>query len=124
MHKQTDTPVWQLRWSPVGLFRFSALTFNAHMIHYNEYWTNQVEGHPGEVVHGPLNLINILNYWGDVHGKGDTPREITYRALSPIYAGEVYEIRTKDHLDDGDVKQWDMAAEKGGKTCMKATIKL
>ena len=65
------------------------------MIHYNETWTRAVEGHPNVVVHGPLNLINTLDYWRDLHSNGDgPPRSISYRALSPIYAGEEYMIKT------------------------------
>ncbi|KAK0730138.1 hypothetical protein B0H67DRAFT_678041 [Lasiosphaeris hirsuta] len=72
---------------------FSALTFNAHMIHYDEGWTTSVEGHPPVVVHEPLNLISMLDYWRDVHSRNDAslalyPDEITYRALVPMYAGE------------------------------------
>ena len=64
-----DFAVRQLCWSPVGLFRFSALTFNGHQIHYNAEWAQTVEGHPSIVVHGPLNPLNILNYWRDIHGR-------------------------------------------------------
>ena len=52
--------------TPVSLFRFSALTFNAHKIHYSTEWCRDVEGHRGAVVHGPLNLINMLDYGGIV----------------------------------------------------------
>ena len=86
-----------MRWSPVALFGFSALTFNAHKIHYNEGWTREVEGHPGLVVHGPMNLINMLDYWRDIHQAGDETlrlRQIEYRATAPIYAGEEYRIVT------------------------------
>src|SRR5688572_12124314 len=90
---QLGNPVRLHRWSPTSLFRFSALTFNGHKIHYNEEWTRNVEGHPGLVVHGPLNLINILNFWQDFHGKGKFPTTINYRALSPLYAGQTYQIQ-------------------------------
>ncbi|KAH7143620.1 hypothetical protein EDB81DRAFT_690224 [Dactylonectria macrodidyma] len=112
----------ELRWSPVGLFRFSALTFNGHMIHYNEDWVRNVEGHPGLVVHGPLNLINLLNYWKDVHGKGQGPSSIAYRAMSPLYAGQTYQIRTADVRDTDDGKVWDILVEKDGVVCMKSEI--
>ncbi|EGY22463.1 hypothetical protein VD0002_g1679 [Verticillium dahliae] len=115
-------PLRRLSWSSVGLFRFSALTFNGHMIHYNQEWSRDVEGHPGAVVHGPLNLISMLDYWRDVHGKGQSPREIAYRALSPIYAGETYDIRTVGERVPGDDKGWDISVEKGGTICMKAQI--
>ncbi|KAH7346564.1 hypothetical protein BKA65DRAFT_398843 [Rhexocercosporidium sp. MPI-PUGE-AT-0058] len=76
----------------VTLFRFSALTFNGHKIHYSKEWCREVEGHRGLVVHGPLNLINMLNFWRDIRGGDATPKKITYRATNPLYAGEAYRI--------------------------------
>ncbi|KPM42926.1 hypothetical protein AK830_g3593 [Neonectria ditissima] len=115
-------PTRELRWSPAGLFRFSALTFNGHMIHYNEGWTRNVESHPSLVVHGPLNLINLLNYWKDVHGNGQGPRSISYRAMSPLYAGQTYHIRTADVRDTGEGNAWDIIVERDGVVCMKSEI--
>lgn len=115
-------PQRHVRWSPVGLFRFSALTFNGHKIHYNQSWTGEVEGHPGEVVHGPLNLIGMLNYWRDHHGKESTPRAISYRALSPIYAGESYVIKTGDNQEIGEGTSYEVLVEKQGVTSMRGEI--
>ncbi|KAF5665323.1 mesaconyl-c4 hydratase [Fusarium heterosporum] len=115
-------PIRELRWSPVGLFRFSALTFNGHMIHYNQGWTQNVEGHPGVVVHGPLNLINLLDYWRDMHDNDRIPKGITYRALSPLYAGQIYNIRTSSTRDTESRKTSDVLVEKDGKVCMKSEI--
>ena len=81
------------------LFRFSALTFNGHKIHYNLEWCREVEGHRGLVVHGPLNLINMANLWRDVKGGDAIPRKITYRATSPLYAGEKYRIIMHEEKD-------------------------
>lgn len=78
--------------TPVTLFRFSALTFNGHKIHYSREWCREVEGHRDLVVHGPLNLINMVNLWRDVRGGNSVPRKITYRATSPLYAGENYRV--------------------------------
>ncbi|CAM1508935.1 Fc.00g026740.m01.CDS01 [Cosmosporella sp. VM-42] len=119
----TGFPTRQLCWSPVGLFRFSALTFNGHMIHYNEDWARNIESHPGLVVHGPLNLISILNYWKDVHGRGEGPKEIAYRAMSPLYAGETYHIKTGEVKGTESGKIWEVSAEKNGVVCMKGVIK-
>ncbi|KAM0556110.1 hypothetical protein ACHAPJ_006099 [Fusarium lateritium] len=120
--KSEGYPIRELSWSPVGLFRFSALTFNGHMIHYNQDWTRNIEGHPGEVVHGPLNLISLLDYWRDIHGNSESPRDITYRALSPLYAGQTYNIRTSATRDVEGGKAWDVLVEKDGTVCMKSEI--
>lgn len=93
------------------------------MIHYNEHWTKTMEDHPAVVVHGPLNLINILDYWRDVHGHGSQPKEVTYRAMSPIYAGESYSIGTQEVREENDGgKLWEILATKNGVTCMKGEI--
>lgn len=105
-------------WSPVALFRFSALTFNAHMIHYNESWTRNIEGHPAVVVHGPLNLIGMMDYWRDVHGKGKEAEEISYRALSPLYAGDQYAVQTESVHGS----TWELSVAKGDKLCMKGMV--
>ena len=78
--------------SPVTLFRFSALTFNGHKIHYSRPWCRDVEGHRDIVVHGPLNLINMLDLWRDAHPDqfDIVPKSIRYRATAPIYVNEQY----------------------------------
>lgn len=92
------------------------------MIHYNQDWTRNVEGHPAEVVHGPLNLINLLDYWRDIHGNGGSPREIIYRAMSPLYAGQTYNIRTSAKKEAESGKGWEVLVEKDGTICMKSEI--
>lgn len=44
------------------------------------------------MVHGPLNLINMVNLWRDVQGRDVVPKKVTYRATSPLYAGERYRV--------------------------------
>lgn len=51
-----------------------------------------MEGHRDLVVHGPLNLINMVNFWRDIRGGDGMPKKITYRATSPLYAGERYRV--------------------------------
>ncbi|KAK0671480.1 hypothetical protein QBC41DRAFT_386128 [Cercophora samala] len=113
-----------LVWSPVALFRFSALTFNAHMIHFNESWTRQVEGHPDVVVHGPLNLINLMDYWRDVHSQGGKVRAkgITYRALSPLYAGEEYTIGTERVMESEGGTRYGLVVKRGEAVCMRGEV--
>jgi 3-methylfumaryl-CoA hydratase len=69
---------------PLLLFRYSAVTFNGHRIHYDHPYTTRVEGYPGLVVHGPLIatlLVDLLRRnMPDV-----TLRSYTFRALRPLY---------------------------------------
>lgn len=91
----------------VSLFRFSALTFNAHMIHYSRPWCREVEGHRDIVVHGPLNLINMLDFWRDVQADDfKIPKSIKYRATAPFYAGESYRALLEKDTDTTSIKLW------------------
>ncbi|KAF1733361.1 Mesaconyl-C(4)-CoA hydratase [Beauveria bassiana] len=120
--KQGPTVIKDVKSASSWLFRFSALTFNGHKIHYNEGWTTAVEGHPGVVVHGPLNLINILDYWRDVHGNGQAPKEIIYRAMSPLYAGDQYQVHTANVEAEAEGNKYQILADKDGVVCMKAVV--
>lgn len=70
-----------------------------------------MEGHRGLVVHGPMNLISILDFWRDLrHEEGSdadsdliVPHSISYRATSPLYAEEDYEIVLEDSADSSTV---------------------
>ena len=66
------------------LFRYSALTFNAHRIHYDRPYATDVEGYPGLVVHGPLQATWLCHLARDIGGS--VPMEFTYRARSPLFA--------------------------------------
>ena len=91
----------------VSLFRFSALTFNAHKIHYSQPWCREVEGHRDIVVHGPLNLINMLDFWRDEKADDSTmPRSIKYRATAPFYAGETYRALLERGAESSSVRLW------------------
>ncbi|KAF7950337.1 hypothetical protein EAE96_007624 [Botrytis aclada] len=96
--------------TPISLFRFSALTFNAHKIHYDRDWCRKVEGHRDCVVHGPLNLIHMVDFWRHMIGKSEggtvnnkltllLPKKVTYRATSPFYVGEEYRILMEEEKD-------------------------
>ena len=53
---------------PVLLFRYSALTFNGHRIHYDRDYVTKVEGYPGLVFHGPLQAALIVELAAKLHG--------------------------------------------------------
>jgi 3-methylfumaryl-CoA hydratase len=69
--------------SPVLLFRFSALTFNAHRIHYDRPYAIDEEGYPGLVVHGPLTAVLLLDL---VHRHSERPvGAYTFRGRAPLF---------------------------------------
>ncbi|OAL01020.1 hypothetical protein IQ06DRAFT_376635 [Phaeosphaeriaceae sp. SRC1lsM3a] len=109
------------------LFRFSALTFNGHKIHYSPEWCREVEGHRGAVVHGPLNLIHMLDFWRATARGGDeaaVPKSIAYRAMSPLYVGEPYRILLeKNGKEESSKEGWKAEIwDSFGKQSMKGTI--
>lgn len=74
----------------VTLFRFSALTFNAHRIHYDRPYATGVEDYPDLVVHGPLVALLLLD--AGARRVGGTPTSFSYRAVSPLFRGESFEL--------------------------------
>ncbi len=70
------------------LFRYSALTFNGHRIHYDLDHARETEGYPGLVVHGPLLATLLLELATELRG---VPARFAFRATAPIFAGERFE---------------------------------
>lgn len=74
---------WDLPIDPTVLFRFSALTYNAHRIHYDRDYATQVEHYPGLVVHGPLQAISLAEL---ARRRGSRPlSSFRFRALRPAF---------------------------------------
>lgn len=71
---------------PVLLFRFSALTFNGHRIHYDQPYATGVEGYDGLVVHGPMQAVLMLNLAARVLDR--CPARFAYRGTAPLTAGK------------------------------------
>jgi 3-methylfumaryl-CoA hydratase len=74
----------ELATDPVLLFRFSALTYNGHRIHYDRPYATQVEGYPDLVVHGPLLALLALEL-PRVHAPGRPVRSFGYRLVRPAF---------------------------------------
>jgi 3-methylfumaryl-CoA hydratase len=70
--------------SPVLLFRFSALTFNGHRIHYDRRYAMEVESYPGLVVHGPLQAALLVDLAASMRD-GAAPRRFEFRAQRPLF---------------------------------------
>lgn len=82
-----DKPaVWHepMRADPVLLFRYSALTFNGHRIHYDRTYAVEEEGYPGLVVHGPL-IATLLADLAARHAGGRPLTRFDYRVERPIF---------------------------------------
>ena len=81
---------------PALLFRFSALTYNTHRIHYDQPYATGVEGYPGLVVHGPLLALLLL----EIPRREMSDRAVRafdYRLVRPVFAGQV--VRTEGDVD-------------------------
>ncbi|MEP7292494.1 MAG: MaoC family dehydratase N-terminal domain-containing protein, partial [Chloroflexota bacterium] len=76
---------------PVLLFRYSALTFNSHRIHYDRDYCRSVEGYPGLVVHGPLTATLLLESLRN-HAPQRTIKSFTFRAMSALYDDQPFRI--------------------------------
>lgn len=75
--------------SALLLFRFSAVTFNGHRIHYDLAHAAE-EGYPNLLVHGPLQATLMLNLAAT--RLGGTPRHFVYRCLAPLYGGSQFGV--------------------------------
>jgi itaconyl-CoA hydratase/mesaconyl-C4 CoA hydratase len=73
------------------LFRYSAVTFNGHRIHYDHPYVTQTEGYPGLVVHGPLIATLMCKAFRRAHPKA-TLRHLSYRGLRPLIAPTPFEV--------------------------------
>ena len=85
--------VWHITPDPVLLFRYSAITFNGHRIHYDLPYATGVEGYGGLVVHGPLQALWMLNLAATLGGR--LPATFRYRGLSPLICGVPVQVEAQ-----------------------------
>jgi len=76
---------WAIDVSPVLLFRFSALTYNAHRIHYDRDYARDVEGYPGLLTHGPLQALAMAEAARGAGCGQDGDLDFEYRLESPLF---------------------------------------
>ena len=106
------------------LFRFSALTYNAHRIHYDRDFAVGVEGYPALVVHGPLQALLLAQLAASLH-PASTVVTFEFRAVAPAYdtADLVLRARTGEHLGGGNAVV-ELGAFSAGIQTMRATATL
>jgi len=114
---------WQREIVPddVLLFRYSALTFNGHRIHYDRRYATEVEGYPGLVVHGPLIATLLLDLLRR-HAPAAEVRDFRFRAVRPTFDGRPMRISGAPQGDGTSVRLW--AEDDEGWLTMDAVARL
>lgn len=102
-----DTEQWHREVTPteVLLFRYSALTFNGHRIHYDKPYAIETEGYPNLVVHGPLIatlLIDLLRR----HESRATVLDFSFKAMRPSFLGNTISLCGQPSADGKTVELW------------------
>ena len=110
---------WQraLTGDPVLLFRYSALIFNAHRIHYDLDYAREEEHYPGLIVHGPLQTTLLLDLC-----RRHEPRPVKrleYRALYPVFHTERFTVNGNPGADGASADLW--TANAAGNYAMTGT---
>jgi 3-methylfumaryl-CoA hydratase len=114
---------WEKKWVPddVLLFRYSALTFNGHRIHYDRRYVTEVEGYPGLIVHGPLiaTLLHDLLRWQLPDARVAT---FEFRAVRPLFDLHPFTVCGAPLADGKTFHLWAMDHE--GWLTMDATARI
>jgi 3-methylfumaryl-CoA hydratase len=102
----------------VLLFRYSALTFNGHRIHYDQPYATGVEGYPGLVVHGPLIATLLMEL---VRANAAAPlATFSFQARAPLFDTEAFTVNGSP--DASQLRLW--AAGADGRLAMTASAEL
>ena len=100
--------------TPTMLFRYSAITFNGHRIHYDAPYAREVEGYGGLVVHGPLQATLMAHMAANLAGK--TPTTFRFRGKSPLFDDVPFSVHARE--SDAGLSLW--TARDGGPVAMQA----
>lgn len=114
-------PQWSVRIDPdpVLLFRYSAVTFNAHRIHYDAPYAQEVEGYEGPVVHGQLTATLMLQALIRQHADMQLAR-FSFRAVRPLFSGAPYFLEGRAR--EGGSQLW--ARDDRGQLAMTAEVEM
>ncbi|HEY8554612.1 MAG TPA: MaoC family dehydratase N-terminal domain-containing protein [Burkholderiales bacterium] len=111
----------EIRPDPVLLFRYSALTFNGHRIHYDRPYATGVEGYPGLVVHGPLIATLLLDLLRRNLPAAAVAR-FRFRAVRPLFDTAPFFVCGRPEADGRTVALW--ATDSEGRLAMEATAEV
>lgn len=110
-----------IRPDDVLLFRYSALTFNAHRIHYDYRYATQIEGYPGLVVHGPLIATLLLDLLRRQMPQANV-KQFAFRAVSALFDTGPFSVCGKPETDAKTISLWAKNDSGGLATTATATI--
>jgi 3-methylfumaryl-CoA hydratase len=114
---------WQreIHADPIMLFRYSALTFNGHRIHYDRHYVTETEGYPGLVVHGPLLATLLLDLLRRNSPESQVARFV-FRAVKPTFDLQPFKVCGAPSQNRRSVRLW--AEHLDGALAMDATATL
>ena len=114
---------WQREIVPndVLLFRYSALTFNGHRIHYDRRYVTQTEGYPGLIVHGPL-IATLLMDLLRRQMPGAEVASFRFKAVRPTFDLHSFKLNGTPYADGKTIHLW--ACDHEGWLTMDATATL
>jgi hydroxyacyl-ACP dehydratase HTD2-like protein with hotdog domain len=118
-----------MKLDPITVFRYSALTFNSHMIHFSTAYAKDVEHHPELIIQAPLNLTLLLNFWRDNNAvasenitldgrRAPQIKKLVYEVKTPVYVGEGYSLK----LEQTSRRNYSTRVEKDGTVAMAILI--
>lgn len=90
---------------PVLLFRYSALTFNGHRIHYDRSYVTDVEGYPGLIVHGPLIATLLMDLCRRSHPDRRMTR-FSFRAVRPLFDTAPFDVMGRPDAAGRTAQLW------------------
>ena len=97
------------------LFRYSALTFNGHRIHYDRDYVTKVEGYPGLIFHGPMQAALQIEFAAKL--RSIVPKKFAYRGVQPLFEGSEFSVNANETANG--LETWTANSE--GQPTMKGT---
>ncbi|TGO26814.1 hypothetical protein BPAE_0052g00020 [Botrytis paeoniae] len=114
--RPTRKPDFDVRITPTQslLFRFSALTFNAHAIHLDPQYCRESEGYRNLLLHGPLSLVLMFSVLRSQLQPGEIIKRFNYRNLAPLYANEELRVCVGKNADKSNKYEVWIEGKEGG----------
>ena len=105
--KAPEGAAWQRQITPdaVLLFRYSALTFNGHRIHYDRPYATEVEGYPGLIVHGPLIATLLMDLLRRQRPEAKVAR-FQFKAVRPTFDLHPFSVHGQPQADGQSIRLW------------------